>query len=511
MSRGTAMEKYIKEAVKNSYFVLAMSAVSIIIGYLLRVFLSRSLSMEDFGLFYAVSAFMGIFILVRYLGLNQATAKFIPEFLSKKEYGKIKTLIVLVLGAQSLTVIAFSALVFIFKDQITISLFKASGADAVLMLMVLSFFPSMFFVLFQTVFQGYQKLREYALVEPVRIFTTFIFSMLLISQGAAGVAMAYLIASVFTTLIFLASFLKLGILGYKIDLSKKFVVDIFKFSTPVLISGIAVVLIGYADTLILTFFRNLEDVALYQVALPTSQLLLVFSSSIAAVSLPLISGLYATKKTEEIGKTIKIMTFSLVLVLVPFVILFISSADAIIGIIFGPSFLGASETLQILSVSMLIYSVFIIFQTTLDAIGKPFLNTKIMFVIAAVNIILNIMLVPLFGILGAAVASFISFTCGMILGFWEVERHVKSSIQYKKLATIFACGIAASAAAYGFNRMFSFHIYTEIVASLFIGMLVYLALIISLRLVTREDVRFVDTLGIKIPGPMRRLTKFLLK
>ena len=231
MSRGTAMEKYIKEAVKNSYFVLAMSAVSIIIGYLLRVFLSRSLSMEDFGLFYAVSAFMGIFILVRYLGLNQATAKFIPEFLSKKEYGKIKTLIVLVLGAQSLTVIAFSALVFIFKDQITISLFKASGADAVLMLMVLSFFPSMFFVLFQTVFQGYQKLREYALVEPVRIFTTFIFSMLLISQGAAGVAMAYLIASVFTTLIFLASFLKLGILGYKIDLSKKFVVDIFKFST----------------------------------------------------------------------------------------------------------------------------------------------------------------------------------------------------------------------------------------------------------------------------------------
>ena len=142
------MEK-IRSAVSNSYFVLALALVGIFIGYLLRIFLSRTLTLEEFGLFYAVSAFIGLFTLVRYLGLNQALAKFIPEFLIRNERGNIKSSIAIVLAIQTLTIIAFTLLIFAFREQISFSFFKSSSAEPVLILMALSFFPSMFFTVFQ--------------------------------------------------------------------------------------------------------------------------------------------------------------------------------------------------------------------------------------------------------------------------------------------------------------------------------------------------------------------------
>ncbi|MBI4174443.1 MAG: hypothetical protein HY517_02260, partial [Candidatus Aenigmarchaeota archaeon] len=50
------MEK-IRNAVSNSYIVLSLTLLGIFFGYLLRIYLSRNLTLEDFGLFYAVSAF----------------------------------------------------------------------------------------------------------------------------------------------------------------------------------------------------------------------------------------------------------------------------------------------------------------------------------------------------------------------------------------------------------------------------------------------------------------------
>src|SRR3989338_884317 len=132
--------EYVKDAVKNSYFVLFLSIFGIAVGYVLRIFLSRYLSIEDFGLFYAVSAFVGLFTIVRYLGLNQALTKLIPEFIVKKEKIKIKSSVVLVLIIQGITILAFTAFVFLFENNLSASLFRSDMAGAVLILMTLSFF-----------------------------------------------------------------------------------------------------------------------------------------------------------------------------------------------------------------------------------------------------------------------------------------------------------------------------------------------------------------------------------
>ncbi|MFA4819921.1 MAG: flippase [Candidatus Aenigmatarchaeota archaeon] len=499
----------IKNAMKNSYFVLTLSIFSIFIGYLFRIFLSRSLSIADFGLFYAVGAFIGLFTLVRYLGLNSALVKYIPEFLVKNDKNKIKTSVTIILVIQTLTVLIFTSVILMFHNNIASSLFKASAADRVLILMALSFLPSLFFVVFQSVFQGYQKLRTYALVEPVRISLTFLLSVALISMGVEGVALAYLIAAILTTLVFFYSFYKLGIMNAKMEITSGILKKILKFSMPIFVSSIAIFIITYTDTIVITFYRSLEEVALYQVAMPTSQLLLIFSGSIAAVAFPLISELHARKKFGEIQKSISVIITVLVFLILPFVILLVSFPEIIIKFLFGDGFLSAAITLQILTVSMIFYSIFTVLQTTLDGIGRPFINTKILFLMAGANLVLNIALVPIYGITGSAVASLTAYLIGVVVGFGFVRKLLNISLPFYKLAKVSAGAIISTGIIYLLRPYVYIPIYQQFAVLLVIGWVFYFAFVIFSKAVTANDIAFMETAN--MPKTLRTIAKLIFR
>lgn len=495
----------IKNAMKNSYFVLTLSIFSIFVGYLFRIFLSRSLSIEDFGLFYAVGAFIGLFTLIRYLGLNSALVKYIPEFLVKGNKSGIKASIKIVVIVQTLTVMVFTGIILVFHNSITSSLFKASGADSVLILMTLSFLPSLFFMVFQSVFQGYQKLKTYALIEPARISLTFLFSAILISMGVVGVALAYLIAAIITTLLFFYSFYSLGIFGEQTKHVPGIFKKILKFSMPVFVSSIAIFVITYTDTIVITFYRSLEEVALYQVAMPTSQLLLIFSGAIAAVAFPLISELHTRKRFGEIQKSISVIITMLVFLILPFVILLVSFPEIIIKFLFGDIFLPAAITLQILTISMIFYSIFTIFQTTLDGIGRPFINTKILFLMAGANLVLNILLVPIYGIVGSAVASLTAYLIGAFIGFNFVKKLLNVSLPLYKLFKVSSGAAISIGIVFLLKQHVSIPLYQQSIVLLVIGWVFYLFFVIISKAITKDDIGFIESIH------MEKLAKILGK
>ena len=84
------MIPYTKKLVSGSAFLFLMLILAAIIGYFIRVVLARNLSPSEYGLFYAVFAFVSFFLFFRDLGLNQAIAKYIPEFKIKGKYNEIR-------------------------------------------------------------------------------------------------------------------------------------------------------------------------------------------------------------------------------------------------------------------------------------------------------------------------------------------------------------------------------------------------------------------------------------
>ena len=70
---------YGKRIAKGGLWLFALTIIATALGYGTRLFLARNLSTETFGLFYSVSAFIGLFWAFKDLGYASAIAKYIPE------------------------------------------------------------------------------------------------------------------------------------------------------------------------------------------------------------------------------------------------------------------------------------------------------------------------------------------------------------------------------------------------------------------------------------------------
>jgi O-antigen/teichoic acid export membrane protein len=133
-----------KKIIKGASYFLIFSVLAAISGYLLRFVLARQLTIEDFGLFYAVFAFVSFFSLFKDLGLGGALIKFVSEFRVNKEYDKIKSSFVYVLGTQICSVIIFFLIILLLKNHLVESYFHDPRSATILFLVIAWLFVSVF-------------------------------------------------------------------------------------------------------------------------------------------------------------------------------------------------------------------------------------------------------------------------------------------------------------------------------------------------------------------------------
>ena len=122
------MTTYTKFAVKGVITILIISILAAFLCYLVRVILAKNLSLEEFGLFYAIFAFLGMFGIFKSFGFDKALVKFIPEFMHKKEDNFIKSSIIYVALIQIITNSIIILVVYLLSDFLASYYFKNSQA-----------------------------------------------------------------------------------------------------------------------------------------------------------------------------------------------------------------------------------------------------------------------------------------------------------------------------------------------------------------------------------------------
>jgi O-antigen/teichoic acid export membrane protein len=159
------------------------------------------------------------------------------------------------------------------------------------------------------------------------------------------------------------------------------------------------------DLVMIKFIKSDYDAGLYNAAAKIFILGTVPLHLILAVFFPPLSKLFMTKNLKNIFKQ-----YALSLILTSFLIavLFYFLADHIVSIIFGTQYKTAVEPLKILSVCIFIVGLSITFGNPLVAWGKQNYHMIAIFAGGAINIILNLILIPRYSFIGAAYATLIA-------------------------------------------------------------------------------------------------------
>jgi O-antigen/teichoic acid export membrane protein len=198
---------------------------------------------------------------------------------------------------------------------------------------------------------------------------------------------------------------------------------LLRFSVPVLFVGFSSVLLGQTDRIMLGYFKASEDLGLYTAAALISQQAGLLMYSFGYIFCPIISDLCNRKDFTNLDRLFKTVTrwiVSLNLVILLPLILF---SRQIMGI-FGPGFAAGWSVLAVLSTVHLVgYSVGgALVGYVLQMSGKQDVELINAVVMLTANVALNLWLIPPYGILGAAMATGVSFAAINVARILEVYR-----------------------------------------------------------------------------------------
>lgn len=198
---------------------------------------------------------------------------------------------------------------------------------------------------------------------------------------------------------------------------KKYAQGFLRASLPVGVSAIVTFLYFKLDAILLSLYQNTEAVGIYGGAYKVIENMVFFPAMIIGLVLPLLSRfIYQDPKKFQ---TLANKVFKLFVVLVlPLMVGVWFTATDIMLLIGGEAFLPSVPVLQVLVIALACMFFGNLFNAILLAGGKQRQLMYILTFCAALNITLNVIVIPVYSYMGAAFTSAVTEFSVALLGFW---------------------------------------------------------------------------------------------
>jgi len=378
-------------------------------GYLFRIIIARFLGSEAYGLYSLGLATFSILFTISLLGVKSGIRRFISYHRGKRE-DKVRGVLKSGLKISMPLSIVFSSVLVFFAPQLSIILFNNPE-----MSLVLRFFGTLIPVMvvvnnLNSVFIGLKKVK-YQIYSgnfihmglKVALAALFIF----LGFELFGVLLAFLL-SLLVSLIVSVYYLIYKINYFSFDKSSFSTKKLFLYSWPLVIAAIFMKVIGWTDVLMMGHFLTESQVGIYNAALPTAMILPFFLRAISKIIFPVFSELYGSGDLSDLRRIYQVTTKWIFALTLPFFFVMFFFPKQLLSILFGAEFTPAALSLSILAVAYLYYASLGPLDRILKSIGRTKIYALVMGVSAAVNITFNLLLIPIYGIIGGAIATSVS-------------------------------------------------------------------------------------------------------
>jgi O-antigen/teichoic acid export membrane protein len=179
-----------------------------------------------------------------------------------------------------------------------------------------------------------------------------------------------------------------------------------------------------ADFLMLGWWQPEAQVGLYKVATSGASLTVAGLGVLAMITNPRFAALFKTQDTRQLARLAAYAAGFGLTAALPVFVVFLFWGGPILSLVFGPSFVGGTAALIILTAGQALSAFFGTCVGLLNMTGHEKHAMRGVLVATVLNVVLNLVLIPRFGIEGAAVATLISTVTWNVLLWWSVRRQL---------------------------------------------------------------------------------------
>jgi O-antigen/teichoic acid export membrane protein len=494
----------IEKVAKSSAMTLIGASLGKGVFFLSQVLIARLLGVEYFGLYTIGFSVVKLCEILASLGLKAGGMRFVSIYHNKDEQ-RLKGILISAALISIINGAIAGFILYVLSTNISEIFFHNPALSAMIKMFALSipFVTGMNVV--SSLLQGFQttKYTIYAR-EFIQPLSNILLIVIFYYTGfeLSGMIYAFIISHIIALVagVYYASRLFHDIFNGNIK-SIFEIKKLISYSMPLLMLGFMGYFITWTDILMLGYLGSSKDVGIYRAAsqLPLMMTLLVFATN--SIYAPMAADLYHGNEMERLGNILKATTRWVSYATIPMFIFLIFSSRELMTV-FGRGYIDVgSSVLIILSFSHVFDCMTGSVQATLNMTSKQKIELMNISGTVILSIVLNYVLIPHFGAIGAAAANCISITFINVLRVLEIHHmyklHPFSMGTLKYLIPGFYSIITILFLKYMLTRELNFMIL--IITKLSIIFIIFsMYLFVSFKIMNEEDRFIIDKIRSKL-------------
>jgi len=448
-------DRNILTTAKGGGIVFAGSVFQYAIRFVIGILLARLLGAEQYGLYNLSMTTATIAGGLALLGLTLALVRYVSLFASRRDTAGLWGALQIGLGLPVILSLFCGVGLYALADPIAERLFHEPRLAPLMRLACLLIPFVTLSNLAAAATRGFKKMQYTVIAQYISqpvVKLILLTALAITGLSAAKALTVHILAVVVASGVLLYFLNSLFSLKRPLRTARRETRRMLKFALPLYLSYLIRTFRGNVQTVLLGTLHTITSVGIFAAASQVNRIGQMFHGSIATASMPIISELYSRGERRQMGRlyqTATRWTFTLNLPLFLIMLLF---PEQILSI-FGQSFAGGVPVLTILAWANLVRTGTGICGVLLDMTGRTRLKLVNSIVMSALMVGLNVLLIPRWGMVGAATASLAAVAINNLLRLIEVYilfRLLPYNVSFLKPVT---AGLAALAAALALGRL----------------------------------------------------------
>ncbi len=412
------LDSHTQELVEGASVAILLKVLGAGLAFGFNVMLARMLGADGAGIYFLALTAATIASVVGRLGLDNALLRFVAASASEGDWrsagGVYKKGMRLALVASFLSAL----ILFILAPRLAGSVFSKPELRTPLRLIALAILPMSISILHAELLKAIKRVRDSIIVQSVAIPAFCLVGVVFLGRayGVRGAIWAFNLAVAATALsgFWLWSVGRHRVNGRAGDFSTG---KLLGSSMPLFWGSLLSLGMMWATTFFLGVWGTTRDVgifgAAYRVAGLTSFILVAVNTAAA----PQFAAFYQRDDMVSLRSTARNAAKLMTVLAAPILALFIIIPSSIMGI-FGPQFSDGAAALTILALGQFVNVVTGSVGYLLMMTGHERLMRNAVFAAATINVVLSVILIPPFGVLGAAIASALSLAAQNVVAYY---------------------------------------------------------------------------------------------
>ena len=488
----------------------AGSGVQIFSGMIFYIFIVRLFSTSEVGAVALFIAIIGLFNVIFSFGLGTAAQHFTSYAIGNGEgYSVTKIFHKIIVYGLFASLLGFLIL-FLMAPYISIFFLHEQKYTELVRLLSLVLIGYILFSILNGSILGLQNFRLSAFINIV-IWITYYFGaigLVYIFHSLSFLIFGWIVGIYFGVVVEIV-FISGRLSGnYKPGNSVSNKV-MLKYSFPVLLSGLMGFGASYADRFIVAGLLNLSLLGIYNFALLAASAIAFIAVPFNNILLPKLSETYGKGKVEDISNQVRISSTLLSAIVIPASLGLAAMSPSILKLIGGNPYVAGSMPLMIIMFLTSLFATQSILTQAIASVRKTELFIWSSSIAFFVNVFLSYLLIPFYGLVGAAVGySSVNVVSFFVLLIFAVREKIVS-FDLKALSKIWFASIVLFFTIY-IALKFTYYSTIFIPAYIILGSIEYIFISRIIHLFQKENLDLILSIFPPNYKIMRKLITFLI-